>query len=102
MRRSWERRLAALEARARDALPVNRLLIPCIIRQDACSARPNPCFSDDASPDDWARVVDLQGWRACSAHRGGLPQSPSLPQIHQPHRDPRELADDRPAAAGGA
>jgi len=69
MRRSWERRLAALEARARDALPVNRLLIPCIIRPDACSARPNPCSFDDVAPENRARVVDLQEWRSCSARR---------------------------------
>ena len=77
MKRSWERRLAARKARARDAVPVNRLLIPCIIRQDACSTRPNPCSFDDASPDNAARVVDLQAWRACSARRCGLPQSAS-------------------------
>jgi hypothetical protein len=77
MKRSWERRLAALEARYGDGLSVNRLLIPCIIRQDACSTRPNPCSFDDASPDNPARVVDLQEWRACSARRCGLPQSAS-------------------------
>jgi hypothetical protein len=77
MKRSWERRLAALEARAREAFPVNRLLIPCIIRQNPCSARPNPCSFDDASPDNPARVVDLQARRACSARRCGLPQSAS-------------------------
>jgi hypothetical protein len=60
MKRSWERRLVALEARARDAVPVNHLLIPCIIRPDACSARPNPCSFDDVSPDNPARVADLQ------------------------------------------
>ena len=72
MKRSWERRLAALEARLGGDLPVNRLLIPCIIRQDACSTRPNPCSFDDASPDNRARAVDLQAWRACSARRRGL------------------------------
>jgi hypothetical protein len=69
MKRSWECRLAAVETRARDALPVNRLLIPCIIRQDACSQPPNLCSFDDVSPDNRARVVDLQEWRACSARR---------------------------------
>jgi len=69
MKRSLECRLAALEARARDALPVNGLLIPCIIRQDACSQPPNLCSFDDVSPDNRARVVDLQEWRACSARR---------------------------------
>jgi hypothetical protein len=67
MKRSGERRLAVLEARAREAFPVNRLLIPCIIRQNACSARPNPCSFDDAPPDNRVRVVDLQASRACSA-----------------------------------
>ena len=69
MRRSWERRLAALEARARDGLPVNRLLTPCIIRQDACSKSPNACSFDDVAPDNRPRVVDLQGCRSCSARR---------------------------------
>jgi hypothetical protein len=77
MKRSWERRLAALRARAREAFPVNRLLIPCIIRPDACSSRPNPCSFGDASPDNPACVVDLQAWRACSARRCGLAQSAS-------------------------
>jgi len=65
--RSVERRLAALEAHY--GLPVNRLLIPCIIRSDACSQPPNPCSFDDASPDNRAKIVNLQEWRACSAHR---------------------------------
>ena len=69
MKRSWERRLAALEARHGDGFPVNRLLIPCIIRRNACSARPNPCSFDDVSPDNRARAVDLQEWRACSVRR---------------------------------
>ena len=69
MKRSWEGRLAAHEARARDALPVNRLLTPCIIRQDACSESPNPCSFDNVAPDNRARLVDLQGWRSCSARR---------------------------------
>jgi hypothetical protein len=60
MKRSWMRRLAALEARARDTFPVNRLLIPCIIRPDACSSHPNPCSFDDVSPDNRARAADLQ------------------------------------------
>jgi hypothetical protein len=77
MKRTWERRLAALEARAHEAFPVNRLLIPCIIRQNACSARPDPCSFDDASPDNRARVADLQERRACSARRCGLAQSAS-------------------------
>ena len=63
MKRSWLRRLVALGARAREALLVNRLLIPCIIRQNACSEPTNPCSLDDASPDNPARVVDLQAWR---------------------------------------
>jgi hypothetical protein len=61
------RRRAALEARHGGGLSVNRLLIPCIIRPDACIEPPNPCSFDDASPDNPARGVDLQGWRACSA-----------------------------------
>jgi hypothetical protein len=69
MKRSWERRLAALEARARDALPANRLLTPCTCRQDACSRSPNPCSFDDVAPDNQACVVDLQGCRSCSARR---------------------------------
>jgi hypothetical protein len=77
MKRSWERRLAALDARHGGGLSVNRLLIPCIIRLDACSEPPNPCFFDDASPDNRARVADLQAWRACSARRCGLAQSAS-------------------------
>jgi hypothetical protein len=69
MRRSLERRLAALEARVRDAAPADRLLTPCTCRQDACSEPPNACSFDDVSPADRPRVVDLQGWRACSARR---------------------------------
>jgi hypothetical protein len=65
----WERRFAAFDARHGVGLPVNRLLIPCIIRPDACS-EPNACSFADASPDHRAKVVDLQGWRACSARRG--------------------------------
>jgi hypothetical protein len=61
MKRRGERRLAALEARY--GLPVNRLLIPCIIREKACSGPPNPCSCDDSSPDNRAKVVDLQAWR---------------------------------------
>jgi hypothetical protein len=67
-RRTVERRLAALEARY--GLPVNRLLIPCIIRQNACFRPSNPCSFDDASPDNRAKIVDLQEWRACSVRRG--------------------------------
>jgi hypothetical protein len=72
MKRSVERRLAALEARYDGELPVDRLLIPCIIRPDACSRAANPCSFADASPDDRARGVDLQGCRACLAHRSKL------------------------------
>ena len=76
MKRSWERRLAALEARLGGDLPVDRLLVPCIIRPDACSARPNPCFFDDVSPDNQARVVDLQEWRhARTSLAGRRPRS---------------------------
>jgi hypothetical protein len=66
MKRAWEGRLAALEARARDALSADPLLTPCSIRQDACSAPPNACLFDDVSPDNRACVVDLQERRACS------------------------------------
>jgi hypothetical protein len=68
-RRSVERRIAALEAREREAFPVNRLLIPCIIRETACSSPPNPCSFGDGAPDNRAKVVDLQGWRPCSPSR---------------------------------
>ena len=76
-KRSWERRRAAPEARSEDGLSVNRLLIPCIIRPDACSEPPNSCSFDDVSPDNPARVADLQERRACSARRCGLPPSAS-------------------------
>jgi hypothetical protein len=75
MKGSWEREVAALEACAWDALPVNHLLIPCIIRQDSCSEPTNPCSFDDASPDNRARLVDLQAWRACSAPRSSTGNS---------------------------
>jgi hypothetical protein len=70
MKRSMLRRLAALEARYGIDAPVDRLLTPCIIRPDACSGPPHPCSFDDASPDNRAKIVDLQEWRACSARRG--------------------------------
>jgi hypothetical protein len=49
MKRAWERRLAAFDARHGDALPVNRLMIPCFIRPDACSRPLNACSFDDPS-----------------------------------------------------
>jgi hypothetical protein len=69
MKRSVERRIAALEARRGIDPTVDRLLTPCIIRQDACSQPPDACSFDDASSDNRVNVVDLQGWRSCSACR---------------------------------
>jgi hypothetical protein len=86
MKRPWERRLAALEARHGDGLSVNRLLIPCIIRPDTCSEPPNPCSFDDALPDNPARVVDLQGWRACSAQRYSFAPTNGLSRPHGEER----------------
>jgi hypothetical protein len=63
MNRSWLRRIAALEAIYGCDAPVDPLLTPCSIRPDACSKPANPCSFDDVSPDNRARVVDLQGWR---------------------------------------
>jgi hypothetical protein len=67
MTRSFVRRLEALEASYGVGLPVDCLLSPCTIRPDACSEPPKPCSLDDVSPDNRARVVDLQAWRSCSA-----------------------------------
>ena len=69
MNRSVERRLVALEAIYGIDPPVDSLLTPCIIRSDACSEPATPCSFGDASPDNRAKVVDLQEWRACSARR---------------------------------
>jgi hypothetical protein len=67
---SMLRRIAALEARYGIDAPVDRLLTTCSFRPDACTEPPNSCSFDDGSPANRAKVVDLQGWRACSARRG--------------------------------
>jgi hypothetical protein len=61
MNRSSERRLAALEAHVRDAVPADHLLTSCRCTKDACSFPRNACSFDDVSPADRLLVVDLQG-----------------------------------------
>ena len=60
MSRSLLRRVAALEARL-GIVPEEYVFTPCGIRQDVCSSPPNAFSSDDASPDDRAKVIDLHG-----------------------------------------
>jgi hypothetical protein len=85
MKRAWKRRLAAPKARARDAFPVNRLLIPCIIRPDACSRPPNPCSFDDVSPDNFRVIREGALFGAADqAHCAGHSRRPHFPRFTSP------------------
>jgi hypothetical protein len=65
MRRSWIRRLEALEARYGLSGPVD----PLSAGEDACSSPPTAGSFDGASPEDRARVVDLEERHFRSAPR---------------------------------
>ena len=65
MRRSWIRRLEALEARYGLSGPVD----PLSVGEDTCSSPPTAGSFDGASPEDRARVVDLEEGHFRSAPR---------------------------------
>jgi hypothetical protein len=53
-------RIAALEARL-GIVPEKYVFTPCGVGQNVCSSPPDAFSSDDASPEDRAKVIDLHG-----------------------------------------